>query len=140
MAFFALVTTADRTAIRVDLYRASEYYFRDEVIAWHDWIVVGFGERAFLVHALDLHVLEIALPLYFEAFRASDEYLLILAGQGIVRLDPRGRVIWTNDQLAIDGVQLDAIEDGLIHGSGEWDPPGGWRPFRIRLDTGEIVA
>ncbi|HEY7395425.1 MAG TPA: hypothetical protein VH559_11310 [Gemmatimonadaceae bacterium] len=138
---FALITLPDGERIRLDLYRAgdSEFYFPDEVIAWHEWIVVGFGHRVFLIHALDRHVNEVPLPLYFEGFRSSAEYLLVLAGEGLVRLDRRGHLVWTSARLAIDGVEVDLIENGVISGRGEWDPPGGWRPFHVRLDTGQLI-
>ena len=138
---FALITLPGGERMRLDLYRAatSELYVRDEVIPWHNWIAVGFGYRVFLINSLDREVREIPIPLYFEAFRASNHYLLILAGEGLVRLDLSGSVVWSNDRLAIDGVEVDAIENGVIHGRGEWDPPGGWRPFRVQLETGQLI-
>jgi hypothetical protein len=138
---FALIALPDGTRIRIDLYRAtgSELYVRDEVMAWHDWVLIGFGYRVFLIHSADRQVREVPIPLYFEGFLASAEYLLILAGEGLVRLNRQGRIVWTNDQLAIDGVEVDSIDNDVIYGKGEWDPPGGWRPFRVRLETGQLI-
>ena len=139
---FALVALSGRPPLRLDLYRAyeSELYVRDEVLAWQDWIAVGFGYRVFLIHSQRRDVREIPIPLYFEAFRAAEDYLLILAGQGLVRIDLSGSVVWSNGDLAIDGVEVDTIEHGIICGRGEWDPPGGWRPIRVRLDTGSLIT
>ena len=139
---FALVALPGRPPLRVDLYRAydSELYLRDEILPWQDWIAIGFGHRAFLIHTQHHDVREISIPLYFEGFRAAEDYLLVLAGQGLVRIDQKGAVVWKNADLAIDGVEIDAIESGVICGRGEWDPPGDWRPFRVRLDTGDVIA
>jgi len=38
--------------------------------------------------------------------------------------------------LGIDGIIVASTSDGVISGEGEWDPPGGWRPFRLSLATG----
>lgn len=51
-----------------------------------------------------------------------------------------GGIIWQSDQCAIDGVNISEIKDDVIYGNGEWDPPGGWRPFRLSLKTGERVS
>lgn len=44
-----------------------------------------------------------------------------------------------NDDLGLEGVIVNSVEDGIVRGEGEWDPPGGWRPFSLRLDTGQFV-
>jgi hypothetical protein len=138
---FVLVAQSDEPVLRLDLYRSPELelYVRDEAIGWREWIAVGFGYRAFLIHATDRRVCEIALPLYFEGFRAIDNCLLILAAEGIVCLNQAGEVVWMNSDLAIDGLEVDTIDGEIISGRGDWDPPGGWRSFRIRLDTGELI-
>jgi hypothetical protein len=58
---------------------------------------------------------------------------------GIARLDATGDVRWMNDNLAIDGVEIDAVAEGEVRGRGDWDPPGDWRHFAIRLATGEAI-
>jgi len=45
-------------------------------------------------------------------------------------------LLWRSDCLGIDGVMVDQVADGIIRGKGEWDPPGGWRPFQVRFATG----
>lgn len=44
---------------------------------------------------------------------------------------------WENRGLGIDGVLVHEISGDVIAGEGEWDPPGGWKPFRVRLNTGQ---
>ncbi|CAI2111567.1 Uncharacterised protein [Serratia fonticola] len=48
-------------------------------------------------------------------------------------------IIWQSQQCAIDGVVIYDIKDNVIYGSGEWDPPGGWRTFSLSLSNGEFV-
>ncbi|MDC9817889.1 hypothetical protein PRK99_00705 [Pectobacterium polonicum] len=48
-------------------------------------------------------------------------------------------IIWQSKQCAIDGVVIDDVQDNVIYGSGEWDPPGGWEPFRLSLSTGHFI-
>lgn len=45
------------------------------------------------------------------------------------------------EQLGIDGVVVSIVdvEKSLVHGQGEWDPPGGWKPFTVRLGDGTRV-
>lgn len=54
-------------------------------------------------------------------------------------MEPDGRVLWRGDRLGIDGVIIDGVEDGVIHGHAEWHPPGGWRPFHRELADGTSV-
>jgi hypothetical protein len=42
--------------------------------------------------------------------------------------------------MGVDGVIARNVAGGVIEGEGEWDPPGGWEPFRILLSSGTAVA
>ena len=74
--------------------------------------------------------------MYFSEFTQDTDFLLVASGQGIVRIDPHGNVVWRNDDIGLDGVIVHDISDSIVEGDAEWDPPGGWRPFRISLATG----
>lgn len=45
-------------------------------------------------------------------------------------------ILWKSRQCAIDGVIITSIENDIVLGLGEWDPPGGWEPFKLDLKTG----
>lgn len=45
--------------------------------------------------------------------------------------------MWRSDALGIDGVIVDRISADEIEGQGEWDPPGGWKPFRVSAHSGK---
>ncbi|WP_340608121.1 hypothetical protein [Xenorhabdus bharatensis] len=49
-------------------------------------------------------------------------------------------IIWKSPRCAIDGVIINDIRDNIIYGSGEWDPPGGWRDFSLSLRDGSFIA
>jgi hypothetical protein len=89
-----------------------------------------------LVSRHDDRQLDIGLGMYFIEIREAPDYLLAVSGSGVARIDGDGGLRWHTRHLGIDGVVIDRIEDGVIVGQGEWDPPGGWRPFRISLATG----
>ncbi|MDU1061734.1 MAG: hypothetical protein E7A35_14995 [Leclercia adecarboxylata] len=51
-------------------------------------------------------------------------------------LDIAAGILWKSRQCAIDGVIITSIENETVLGLGEWDPPGGWEPFKLDLKTG----
>ena len=138
---FGLVECAGRPERRLDLYGepGSETYFQSDAQPWHAWLAVGFGWRVYLVSAKDWSVKTLELPSYFQAFHLGSDSLLVVFGTGLMQVDEDGAVRWRNDGLAIDGVVIRSIADGLIRGEGEWDPPGGWRPFIVSLLSGSHV-
>ncbi len=125
---------------RFDLhYLEFDYRHPPQATFWHGWFAFGFGGRAILHREADGAAVEIDLGCYFDEFLAGDAYLLATSGQGIVKLDTEGRIAWRNDALGLDGVLIFDVEDGIIDGQGEWDPPGGWRDFLVSLETGEAL-
>ena len=77
------------------------------------------------------------LGTYFGHLYPSEEFLLVASAERLFRIDPDGAVKWRSGELGIDGVIVDRVSDQGIEGSGEWDPPGGWRPFRISVESGK---
>ena len=39
----------------------------------------------------------------------------------------------------MDGVIIHDFYENKILGSGEWDPPGGWRDFTLDKQTGTLI-
>jgi hypothetical protein len=132
---FVMVEENGKPCRRFDLY-LDPSHFALAAIAWNDWLVFGFDDRVTLVPQTHGQHIHLCLGDYFISFHAEPDYLLAVSAIGIVRLDERGAVIWRNDDLGLDGVIVDHISDGVITGHGEWDPPGGWRPFRLSLVYG----
>lgn len=102
-----------------------------------------------------LHVVEIAtgrfrsLPLddyvghmYAVPDRDSDRLstnFLVATYSYLFLIDLTEGIIWRSGRCAIDGVIVVAIENDAIDGRGDWDPPGGWQPFRLSLKTGKSI-
>lgn len=142
-AAVAAFVTIDRDGepfMRLDVYETGpEARVFEEAIIWSGFAVVGFGERTHLVALTERTVLTLRLNGYFGHLYPTGDRLLIADARGLVCVDRAGTVTWARDDLAIDGVLVTAVEDGIVVGEGEWDPPGDWRPFRIRLATGDRV-
>jgi hypothetical protein len=107
-----------------------------ECIAWKHWIVVGIGHHVHLVPLTGDDPSTLDLDDYFGHLYPLDHSLLVASGQKLFCVTTDGIVKWTSPELGIDGVVVIQVRDGIIDGEGEWDPPGGWKPFRLRLDTG----
>jgi hypothetical protein len=136
------LTVEDETGprLRIDLYsRWEEHHVFEEVQLWSGRIVLGWGERLYLVDPEARQAVVIDLGSCFGHLYLADDYLLVGTGDCLIRVQPDGTVRWTSDALAIDGVIVEEVTHGIIHGAGEWDPPGGWQSFRLSLETGQPV-
>jgi hypothetical protein len=133
-----LVTSAGMPLLVVAL-NVDSGPFRDAVV-WHDNVVIGYGDAVHVVSLSTREIVSHALDSYFGHLYVIDDALLVTDARRVLRLADHGAVMWKSTWVGIDGVTIDAIEDGIISGDGEWDPPGGWQPFRLSLETGETVS
>jgi hypothetical protein len=137
---FLTVEDEQGARLRIDLHGSGdECYAFEELQIWSGLIVLGWGEHLYLVEPENGKTAVIEMGSYFGHLYPGDGYLLVATAERLVRVQPDGTILWTSDHLGIDGVIIDRVSDGIVHGSGEWDPPGGWRPFRLSLDTGQSV-
>jgi hypothetical protein len=134
------VSDAGNPILRVDVHASKPACFAfQEAVIWRDILLIGFGEE---VHAVSLsgrsaHTLD--LGAYFGRFYPTPDYLLIASGERLFRMEPDGSILWKSDPVAVDGVIVRESGPTVVRGEGEWDPPGGWRPFAISaLDGGSI--
>ncbi len=130
--------------LRVDIYRSRpECLAFQEAIVWNRRIFVGYGETVYIIDPLQpITSSEIFLSGfagYFSGFYPGSDYLLVASGESLLRLTHDGRVLWVAHGVGLDGVVVRSVENGVIHGEGEWDPPGGWKPFAVHLDSGRII-
>jgi hypothetical protein len=100
-------------------------------------LVVGWGECLYLVRLDTQAVSTIDLGYYFSHLYPADDHLLVASGERLFRIDGDGTVAWSSGDVGLDGVIVEQVKDGVVEGQGEWDPPGGWRPFRLSLGSGE---
>jgi hypothetical protein len=145
---FVVVDRADAPFMRIGIhYPADEYHLATEAIAWARWIAIGFASRLVLISIDDRSQRTIVLsdsqpPMladYFCQLYACSDCLLVGSGRKLFRVDMDGSVGWTSGELGLDGVLVHSVDDGIVSGSGEWDPPGGWLPFAISLKDGSAV-
>lgn len=134
---YGLVSTAGEPLLRFDLYRGSrEYHCFQEAAIWNGFVVVGFAERLHLVGIQSSRQLEFKLGSYFGSFWLKEEFLLAASAEHIFCIGSDGALRWRSPQLGIDGVVMHEVVNQLLHGSGEWDPPGGWKDFFLSLEDG----
>jgi len=140
-ASYVLAEDAGRR-LRIDLFadRSRWIYVATEAIRWRGWIVVGFGYDVCLIDPVSRQVRTLPLAMYFSEFATGADYLIVASGIGLTRVDPAGEVVWCNEEVAVDGIRIDTISEGVISGDAEHDPPGDWRPFRVDLETGRQLA
>jgi hypothetical protein len=137
---FVLIEKAGAPYLRVDLYADSEQpRCFQEAIVWLSWIVIGFGSSVHFISLSDGATKTVELDDYFGHLYPEEDFLLIATGSSLIRFDHEAGIVWGNHNLGLDGVLVQDISDGLVSGEGEWDPPGGWKPFQVSLETGEKI-
>ncbi len=137
---FIAITDNGRPILRVDLYEECESVPFKDALLRGNLVFVGFGDAIYVIDPGLRSGSIIALNSYFAAFYSASEYFLAASGTGLLRLSTEGEVIWRTPNLALDGVIVTGVDDKLIKGEGEWDPPGGCKSFMLRLDSGELIT
>ena len=125
--------------LRVDLYADQAPFVREEAIVWGERGFVGFGNSVYVIDPKAQAGSTIRLDSYFAGFYWAQEYLLAATGCSLMRLSPVGDVLWKAPDLGLDGVYVKKVDRGLVRGEGEWDPPGGLKPFVLRLESGKRI-
>jgi hypothetical protein len=137
---FVIAEENDKPVLRIDVYDlAPEQSAFAECIAWKHWIVIGIGHHLYLVPLTADNPSTLDLDDYFGHLYPLDHCLLVASSQRLFCVATDGIVKWSSRELGIDGVVVSRVWEGIIDGEGEWDPPGGWKPFRIRLDKGSPI-
>ena len=129
-----------RPLLRVDLYAGRETFCFTDAVAWGRRVFAGYGDTVYVIDPARKTGSVLALESYFGSFYTTPDCFLVASGERLLRFSPLGALLWKSLPLGIDGVVVDRIENQLIQGQGEWDPPGGWRPFAITLDSGVPIV
>ena len=111
-----------------------------EAIVRKNFVVLGWNDRVHIVDPRTRDVTTVECDGYFGHLYPVGDHLLIADASRVVCFDERGERLWESDTLGIDGVVVEEVQDGVIVGKGEWDPPGGWKPFRLSLEGGQAAA
>ena len=104
-------------------------------------LVVGHQSKAYFYN-IEKNKLLTSLDLsgYFGYLYTDQSQVFIADAEGLYCLDHSGRQIWSNKALGIDGVVVNSFTDTKIHGSGEYDPPGGWIDFVLDRASGNRLS
>lgn len=123
--------------IEVFSYGNDDIFAFEEAIIWQGMILIGLGNHVHVVSIDDKSVVSIDLGFYFGYFYPYSKFVLIASGERLFRLQPDRTVLWISEPLGIDGVIVHEVSGDRILGEGEWDPPGGWKPFAISINDGK---
>jgi hypothetical protein len=135
------VTRDGRPLLRIDVHAHAPHYVGfEEVIVWRDLVVIGFGGYVHAISALDRSVVSVELGSYFGHLYPGRDFVLLASGERLFRLEPDRSVAWKSAPLGIDGVLVHDVGTKVIRGEGEWDPPGGWKPFAVSVADGTPTA
>jgi len=116
--------------------RFDAYTFKETALVWKNWVVAGAGEHVAFVNLETWASTATDLGCYFGYLYPAEACILAASAQRLYCFGPDARLQWTSEMLGVDGVVVHRIEADIISDSGEWDPPGSWKPFKLRLSTG----
>ena len=126
-----LYVTADlgTKRIRIDVYHPIEGCGGPftEAIFWHNFVVIGCCQQLYLVPVDRGSVSAVDLDSYFGELYPNENFLLVASASRVLRVSLEGQLVWTSPEI------------GVIYGEGEWDPPGGWRPFSLSMVSGNLL-
>ena len=136
---YVTVSANGKPHMLIDMYADSDHaHIFEKALIWCDFVTIGFGHCVYLVELESHGIKTFDLGNYFSQLYPAKGYLLIASAEHLLRVESSGSVKWSSQRLGIDGVKIDCVEDGIIKGEGEWDPPGGWKPFKVHLDSGSL--
>ncbi len=130
---------------RVDLLAGVGHSYFQDLRCVGELIYIGYGQQVAVFSPRTGDLASHSVDGYFgHLFTASDlesselaSSVLVASASELLRFDGTGRLLWRKSELGVDGVIVQRVQDGQIFGDAEWDPPGGWEPFRLHLDSGE---
>jgi hypothetical protein len=142
------VTVDGSPRLRVDVFANYEHEAFREVRCIAPVAAIGYGGHVYFVDVETRAAKPVELSGYFGTLYTPEDFgladcpfdFLVGSADALHRFAADGSLVWTAEDVAIDGVIVHDIVDGVIDGTGEWDPPGGWKEFRLDLDTGARIA
>jgi hypothetical protein len=139
---FVTICDGELPLLRVDLYpdSSSESAVFQDAIVWRDNVFVGLGHTVYVIDPKTRLGFAVRLENYFAAFNSGEDYLLVVSADALLRMTADGKVLWKTPGLGLDGVTINRVGNGCVEGQGEWEPPEGWRPFKLQLESGRLVT
>jgi hypothetical protein len=135
---FVTIERDDEPLARIDIHEDEPVHHAfQEAAVWRGVVVVGFGGHVHFVRLERQSVVSHAMSGYFGHLYPLPDRLLVADSERLWCFDSAGMPVWKSEPLGVDGVVVHTVEGDVIEGDGEWDPPGGWRPFKLSLASGE---
>lgn len=108
-------------------------------LRWKNWLVQVDGGHIQFSSAEPESPKSYELGAYIGYLYPLPEFLLVASDARLFCFDVTASLVWQSEVLAVDGVVIHDITEGVIYGEGEMNPPAGWRPFRLALNGGRII-
>jgi hypothetical protein len=134
---YGIVKKAGKPFMLLNVYSDYSPVLPPESLVWNDWLFIVFGEVIHWVSLTTFHTFSHELTWYCSGFYSLENYLLVSTAADILCFDKNAALLWISEEVGIDGVKIEKILENTIRGLGEWDPPGGWRPFELDFATGK---
>lgn len=136
-ATYLLVHRDGEPILRGDVYIDDGWTstFCREPQVWHDIVLVGVGGVLYVVDTRIPSVRYCELKENLGRLYVAPDYCLVTSESELVRLGSHGRVIWRAN-LAIDGVDVHSVNNGVVSGEAVMDPPEGIEHFKLDFETG----
>jgi len=133
--------------LRITIHTNDEYKCFSGIRHAGEVVAIGYGEHVHFVDIATKEAKSVKVPGYFGNIYTPEDFgsldpqafdFLVASAETLLRFQRDGVLVWETERLGIDGVFVSIVdlEKSLVHGQGEWDPPGGWKPFTVRLDDG----
>lgn len=141
------LTMIDGSQFRIDFPESAGYSYFQEVGLTEGFVFIGFGEFVFVFALATKSISAYELNGYFGHLYSAEELnassmdfaMLVCSASEVLSFSALGGLQWTARNLAVDGVLVESVKDGVIFGTAEWDPPGGWQSFALAIKTGELL-
>ena len=137
---YVLLEQDGQPLARFDVYSGDIASPFSAAVIWKHWVVIGFSNFVHFFSLGNNNVLSHQLASYFGSLYPTQERLLIASGTELLCFDTLVDLCWQKQDFAIDGVIIHKVEDDKIFGEAEQDPPGGWHPFTLSLESGQDVV
>jgi hypothetical protein len=135
---YVLIEGDGAPLLRGDIYvHEPQAYPFEDVQVWNMLVVAGYAGALYCVNVATRATTRYPLDGYFGHLYVEDRYCLATSASEVLRLNPDGTLMWRRENCAVDGIIINNVDADTIAASAEWDPPGDWRPFKLRLSTGE---
>ncbi|TGM58572.1 hypothetical protein [Leptospira adleri] len=114
-----------------------DVYFRELAMPpkawrWDSVFIISGGPYLSLFNIANANLITVPIDAYVTAIYAQARQLFVSTASEVLCFDDNLDLIESYHNLGIDGVTIENVTNDSIAGAGEWDPPGGWRTFKIQ--------